>query len=300
MSIREKLRSNKSNIEESMGVRSEQTIKPVLSKAHSKDVGRRPDLNYGTISVKQIQPDPTQPRTEFDEKSINELAASFKAKGQLQAIRVRWSEDAKAWTIIAGERRWRAAQVAGLEKINCYFHEGELTESEIIQVQVIENIQRRSLLPMEEAKVFEKLLKLNNWKGKDVALSLGIHPTKVSRALALLKLPADLQTQVASGELPARTAYEISRIQDDDQRRTVASYAKNSGMTHKEVAKKIGRGRSKSGKRGSTGTRLTFQSSYEISVVVSKAEKATYAEIEVALSEALSEVQHRIENNTDI
>ena len=281
-----------------MGVRSE-ARKPILSEANSKDAGRRPDRNYGTISVGEIQPDPSQPRTEFDQDSINELAASFKVKGQLQAIRVRWSAAANAWTIIAGERRWRAAQVAGLEKIACYFHEGELTESEIVQEQVIENIQRRALLPLEEAKVYSKLMKLNSWKGKDVARALGIHPAKVSRALALLKLPTDLQSQVEKGELPARTAYEISKLRDDGQRRSAAEDAKNSGLTHKEIANRISKSRA-NGTRLSAGTRLTFQSSYEISVVVSKAAKATYAEVEVALSEALAEVRHRIENNTAI
>ncbi len=299
MSIGAKLRSNKSNIEESMGVRLENSIKPVLSKANTKDLGRRPDLNYGTISVDQIQPDPSQPRTEFEEESINELAASLKNKGQLQPIRVRWSEEANAWMIVAGERRWRAAQVAELEKVQCYFHEGELSESEIIQEQVIENIQRRSLLPMEEARSFEKLIKLNNWKGKDVASSLGIHPTKVSRSLALLRLPMDLQSQVASGELPARTAYEISRLPDDDDRRTIVKIAKTDGLTRQEIASQVSKSR-KNGSRLSKGTRLKFQSSYEICVVISKPSKATYAEVEVALSEALSEVRHRIENNTEI
>lgn len=298
MSIRTKLRSSRSNIEESMGVRSENNTKPILSKANLKDLGRRPDMNYGTISIDQVQPDLSQPRTEFDEESISELAASLKVKGQLQPIRVRWSEHAKAWTIIAGERRWRAAQLAGLEKVQCYFHDGELTESEILQEQVIENIQRRSLQPLEEARSFAKLMKLENWKGKEVASSLGLHPTKVSRSLALLKLPAELQSQVASGELPARTAYEISKIRDDEQRRTIAKNATD-GMPRKEIANQISKTR-KNGTKLSARTRLTFQTSYDISIVVSKSTKATYAEIEIALSEALSEVRHRIENNTDV
>lgn len=299
MSIRTKLKSSKANIEESMGVRATQSAKPVLA-TKAKNIGRRPAGNFGTISIDQIQPDPKQPRTEFDDAGIQELAASIKRKGQLQPIRVRWSEDLESWIIIAGERRWRATGVAGLETIACHFHDGDLSESEILEEQIIENIQRQSLQPLEEAKAFASLIAMNQWKGKDVAKALGIHPAKVSRSLALLKLPIDVQAQVASGELPARTAYEISKLPTDEQRLKVAKDVTQSGLTNVETASRVRGVRSGKPSGQSKTTRLSFKSSEDVTIIVSKASKATYEQIEVALSEALSEVQHRIENNVQI
>ena len=183
-----KLRAKKLNIEESMGVRSEPIATRQMPSANPKNIGRRPAKSFGTIPISQVQPDPTQPRTKFDENALKELADSISAKGQLQPIRVRWSESETKWIIIAGERRWRAAQSAGLETIACFFHDGELSESEILEEQIIENIQRRSLQPMEEARAIAALIEMNDWKAKQAAASLGIHPAKVSRSLALLKL----------------------------------------------------------------------------------------------------------------
>lgn len=298
MSIRTKLKSNKASIEESMGVRTAEPVKPVLA-SNPKNISRRPALNFGTIPISQIQPDPNQPRTEFADSKIEELAASIKRKGQLQPIRVRWSEPLKSWTIIAGERRWRATKLAGLETIACHFHDGDLSESEILEEQIIENIQRQSLQPLEEAKAFASLIAMNNWKGKDVAASLGIHPAKVSRSLALLKLPNEIQAQVESGDLPARTAYEISKLASQKQQRNVAEVVLSNGLTNTETANRVRARKGRPNKKSKT-TRLSFQTSQKVTVVVSKSSKATYEQIELALQEALAEVEHRIENNIQI
>jgi ParB family chromosome partitioning protein len=185
------------------------------------------------------------------------------------------------------------------KRLHVFFHEGDLSESEILEEQVIENIQRRSLQPIEEAKAFAALIEMNGWKGKDVAASLGIHPAKVSRGLALLKLPADVQAQVESGELPTRTAYEISKLPTGEQQRRIAKDAKQSGLTNLETANRVRVARGKKS-RSTYVTRLSFKTSCDVDVIVSRTGKTTYEEIEVALSEALSEVQHRIENNVQI
>ena len=299
MSIKAGVRSSSSSIEESMGVRSGSTPTVVPQKTKAKDIGRRPVRNYGSVPIEQVVPDPSQPRTEFNEDSLQELSASFANKGQLQPIRVRWSEGEGAWIIIAGERRWRAAQIAGLATIDCYFHEGELSSSEILEEQIIENLQRRALQPMEEARSFDSLIKMNNWKKKQVASALGIHPAKVSRALKLLKLPADIQVKIESGELPARTAYEISKLDDESQQRTMLSDVSKEGLTNQEARNRV---RVKRGKGASqrAGTKLTFNPSSDHIIVVSSPTTTTYEAIEAALQTTLEEVQHRIVNNVRI
>jgi ParB family chromosome partitioning protein len=271
----------------------------LAKKANAKDAGRRPGRNYGSVPIEQVIPDPSQPRTEFDEDALQELSASFASKGQLQPIRVRWLENEGKWTIIAGERRWRAAQMAGLATIDCYFHDGGLTPSEILEEQIIENLQRRSLQPLEEARAFQALIKMNMWKKKEVASALGIHPTKVSRALKLLKLPADIQSKIESGELPARTAYEISKLENETQQRAMLSTVSSERLTNQQARNRV---RVKQGKRAPqrVGTKLTFNSYSDHSVTVSSAAKTTYEAIEAALQTALEEVRHRIENNTQI
>lgn len=299
MSIKARLRPSSSSMEESMGVRS--GSEPVLlpQKPRAKDIGRRPGRNYGTVSIEQVIPDPSQPRTEFDEESLQELSASFASKGQLQPIRVRWSEGEGKWTIIAGERRWRAAQMAGLATIDCFFHEGKLSPSEVLEEQIIENLQRRALQPMEEARAFDALIKMNTWKKKQVAAALGIHPTKVSRALTLLKLPADIQAKIESGELPARTAYEISKLDDETQQRMMLSDVSSEGLTNQQARNRV---RVKKGKGTITraGTKLTFNSYADHQVIVTSPSKTTYEAIEAALQAALEDVRHRIENNIQV
>ena len=268
----------------------------LAKKANAKDAERRPGRNYGSVPIEQVIPDPSQPRTIFDKESLKELSDSFASKGQLQPIRVRWLEHEGKWTIIAGERRWRAAQIAGLATIDCFFHDGGLTPSEILEEQIIENLQRRSLQPLEEARAFQALIKMNIWKKKEVASALGIHPAKVSRALKLLKLPADIQAKIESGELPARTAYEISKLDSEAQQRAMLSAVSSEGLTNQQARNRV---QIKQGKRTPqrVGTKLTFDSYADHSVTVSSAAKTTYEAIEAALQTALEEVRHRIENN---
>ena len=115
------------NLEESMGVRDSADAGPSTAPtARARDVGRRPHLSFGTVAIDRVMPDPSQPRETFSEDALGRLAQSIRDQGQLSPIRVRWSEEQKTWMIIAGERRWRAAQRAGQARIDCYFHEDGL------------------------------------------------------------------------------------------------------------------------------------------------------------------------------
>ena len=282
-----------------MGVR-ERDLRPKLSPVpHTKDAGRRPLRNVGRVDINMVIPDPEQPRVEFSEEAIERLAQSISEKGQLSAIRVRWSDEFSKWVIIAGERRWRATKRAGLPTIDCYFHEMELSKSEVLEQQLIENCLREDLQPIEEAKAFSMLMDLNGWTGKQVAEALRVPASKVTRAMALLKLPDDIREHVEAGKISARSAYELSKLSDDETRRELAEKAASGRLTHDQAAKAVRqrKGRALAKQRG---TKLSFVTEAGWKVTVSTAKKGNYFEVEQALTEVLEEVKHRIANNAQL
>jgi len=296
-STRQILEGISGNLGESMGVRG-QDLRPRLSPVPSgKDAGRRPLRNVGQVDINAVVPDPDQPRLEFSDEELDRLAQSIRDKGQLSPIRVRWDEALGKWVIIFGERRYRASKRAGLPTIDCIFQDGEPSRSEILAQQLIENLLREDLQPIEEAKAFAQLLAMNKgWTQKDLAESLHIEPATVTRALALLKLPEDVQDKVAAGEVSARAAYQISRISDDDTRRALTDRAAAKAITHEDAARVV-RQRAGKAKPKDRGVKQTFVTEGGWRVVVSANRKGTYYEIEQALSEALEDVKTRIRNN---
>jgi ParB family chromosome partitioning protein len=203
---------------------------------------------------------------------------------------VRWSAALERWVIISGERRWRATQRAGLSEIDCYFDEGDLTPSEILEQQLIENCLREDLRPIEEAEAFASLMKLNGWTGKQVAEALRVQPSRVSRALALLKLPEEIQEQVNAGVIPARSAYEISKLPNIDAQTDLAKKAAAGELSHNQAANAV---RQRKGKQKATPrtTKQTFFADNGWKVIVTAPKKGTYFEIEEALATALEEVR---------
>ncbi len=287
------------NLDESLGVR-EIDLRPKLSPVPSaKDVGRRAIRNFGKVDINQVIPDPDQPRVEFSMDAIERLAESFRDKGQLTPIRVRWSADLEKWVIISGERRWRATRHAGLPTIDCYFHEGELAKTEILEQQLIENLLREDLSPMEEAKAFRALMEINQWNGKQVADALRVPASKVSRVLSLLDLPADIQQRVDSGDIAARTAYELSKLSSEDAQRQFAEQAAAGRLSIRDASSAV-RERAGKTKAAPRGTRQIFVAENGWKVTVTAQQKGSYDEIEHALRLALDEVQTRIRSGMQL
>lgn len=281
--------------DESVGVR-KMDLKPVLSPvASQKDAGRRPVRQFGRISIDQVIPDPDQPRQQFDSDAVERLSKSITDKGQLAPIRVRWAETSQKWVIIAGERRWRATRQAGLTTIDCHFHEGDLSHSEILEQQIIENCLREDLKPLEQARAFASLMELNGWNGKQVAEALRVQPATVTRTLALLKLPGDIQAQVESGDISSRAAYEISKLDSDEARRQMAvsviNHQLNPTETSQAVRQKKGRPRPET-----RSTKESIRTPEDWTVIVASRKKGNYHEIEQALEYALEDIRHRINN----
>ncbi len=280
------------NLDESMGVR-DTDLRPTLSPVPDpKDLGRRPLRSVGRVDVSQVVPDPDQPRAEFSDEALDRLAASIRDHGQLAPIRVRWAADLGKWVIVVGERRWRATRRAGLTTIDCVFVDGELSRGELLSQQLIENLLREDLRPIEEAKAFRELIALNGWTGKQLADALRVPPSKVSRTLALLDLPDDLQGRVEAGDLPARAAYEISKLPDDAQRRNLADVVQDRGLTVEDTRDAVRRRRGKSSRRV-RGTRESVSAPGGVRVVVSAGRLLTDAEIESALRHAAEVIRSR-------
>ena len=294
---RQTLQQLQPNLEESIGVRPIRT-KPRLSPTHSaKDVGRRPDRNFGRIEVSQVIPDPAQPRAEFDQDAIERLAKSINEKGQLAPIRVRWSTDHEKWIIVCGERRYRAVTAAGLPTVDCYFDEQPLSDGQILEQQMIENLLREDLSPMEKARGFKSLMDLNGWNQKQVAESLHLTPSTVTRSLALLELPEAIQEQVDNGKIAARSAYEISKVPDRQAQKNLATkVSKGMSLSDTEQAARKSKPSARKGKR----LEFKAENGWTIRAVPPEKECRTYADLRVAVDEALEEIDLRINNNVRV
>ncbi|WP_152054223.1 ParB/RepB/Spo0J family partition protein, partial [Tautonia marina] len=200
--------------------------------------GRRALSNVAAIRLDRITPDPKQPRKEFDPEALQHLAESIKER-QLQPINVRWDEGLEQYVIISGERRYRACQLAELETIDCMVLDGDLTESDIRRTQLIENCLREDLKPLERASAFQELMRLNSWNAKELAQSLKISASTVTQALSLLEQPEEVRQMVAEEALPARTAYEIQKLEDPKKQVALANRVVKEKLTRDQTAKAV-------------------------------------------------------------
>ena len=152
-----------------------------------------------TAAVSAIVPNPFQPRAVFDEVSIDELAASIREKGLLQPLLVR--PVANGYQLIAGERRFRAAQRAGLDRVPISVREAD--DVEALELALIENLQRENLNPIEEARAFKRLGDEFDLSQEDIAMRVGKSRSAVTNSIRLLQLPPSVIAQLESGEISA-------------------------------------------------------------------------------------------------
>ncbi len=150
------------------------------------------------LNLSQIEPNKQQPRHKFDQKELEELASSIKNQGLIQPIIVKKLQQ-DSFEIIAGERRWRAAQIAGLHEIDCIIK--DYNDKQTFEIALIENIQRENLNVIEEAKAYKKILEDKKTNNEDIAKIAGKSPSHVSNILRLLELDQKVQDLVISGEL---------------------------------------------------------------------------------------------------
>jgi ParB family chromosome partitioning protein len=283
------------NLAESIGVRTAPVRAFPLGavsgpgKASQKD-GYTRDRSAGEMLLANIVPDPEQPRKEFDQGAIERLSESIKARGLLQPLRVRWNPELGKHVILVGERRYRAARMAGLASVPCIFVETELTEAEILEEQLVENLLREDLNAIEQAQSFKRYMELVGCHAKDVAQLLKVAPSTVTRALSLLKLPEAVQEQIAEGGIPAKTGFEIAKLKDDTARKTVAEKVVKENLTAEDAARVV---RKKKGGAvpKAKGTNETFRTANGVKIVVAAPRKLSVEEMVQALLETVEQLR---------
>ena len=163
------------------------------------------------INISQLKPNPNQPRKTFVEKDLDELAISIKNQGIIQPIVVRKIDDDQ-YQIIAGERRWRASQIAGLHEVDCVIK--ILEETQILEAALIENIQREDLNVIEEANAYRGLINIKGITNEALAKIIGKSASHVSNTLRLLELDKEIQKMVMIGDLSMGHARALIGVPD--------------------------------------------------------------------------------------
>ena len=215
---------------------SEKKVK-VVEKVIEKIVEKPTEVK---LKINQVEPNREQPRKYFDEESIQELTESIRQFGVLQPLIVRNRGD--YYEIIAGERRWRAAMVAGLKEVPVIIR--EMTEQEVIEISLIENIQRENLNPIEEAAAFKRLLTEFQLTQEEVAERVSKSRTAVTNSMRLLKLDERVQQMVIDKMLTTGHARALLAVEDHDLQFQIGNRIFNERLSVREVeklVKKIGK-----------------------------------------------------------
>ena len=207
-------------------------------KADSKEESKESKDGKATetvVKITQVEPNREQPRKNFDEDALQELADSIKQFGLLQPILV---QDRKThYEIIAGERRWRAAKLAGLKEVPVIIR--DYTDQEIVEISLIENIQREDLNPIEEAQAYKRLLTEFNLKQDEVAERVSKSRTAVTNSMRLLKLCDEVQQMIIDDMLSTGHARALISIEDPEQQYTIAQKIFDEKLSVREVEKLV-------------------------------------------------------------
>lgn len=164
-----------------------------------------------TVSLNEIEPNRDQPRKDFDEEALSELAESIALHGVIQPLLVRPISDG-GYQLVAGERRWRASRMAGLTEVPVFIR--EMSDRQVAEVALIENLQREDLNPLEEAKGYAQLMKDYSLTQEQVAKSVGKSRPAVANAMRILELPDEVLEYVRAGKLSAGHARTLLPIKD--------------------------------------------------------------------------------------
>ncbi len=188
------------------------------------------------IDVARIKPNPYQPRLRFDAQALEDLKNSIREKGLIQAITVRRQNS--GFELIAGERRLRAAIEVGLEKIPAYIIIVE-TKEEMLEMALVENVQRERLNPIEQANAFDRLIVECNLTQDDVAKKIGKDRSTITNTLRLLKLPKDIQVSLENGEITVGHARALIPVQDEKMQKNLWHKILKQGISVRQLEKLV-------------------------------------------------------------
>lgn len=192
-------------------------------------------LPYREIPVNQIQPNPSQPRSRYDDETLRGLARSIVEVGLLQPVVVQETEG--GYTLISGERRWRAAQLAGLENIPAMLRHADETAS--LTQALIENLQREDLTPLEEASAYRNLIDQHGLTQQEVAHRVGKGRATVANSIRLLRLPSPILELLETAQLTAGHARALLAVSDPKYATHIAKRAVAEGWTVRQVEEAV-------------------------------------------------------------
>jgi ParB family transcriptional regulator, chromosome partitioning protein len=224
------------------------------------------------LDVTQIEPNPDQPRTKFDANSLDALAGSIGSVGLLQPLIVRPIDDGR-YELVAGERRWRAAQKAGIDRVPAVIRTSP--EDERLQAALIENMVREDLNPIEEARACASLVDDLGISKEELARRVGRSRAAISNLIRLLDLPDPALSLLERGELTEGHGRAILQVTDQDRRTRLAKQAAAEGWSVRDTERHAGAGPGR--KKAATGGRISTE------------ERAAMAEAEDALGSALGQ-----------
>ena len=183
------------------------------------------------IKISEIRSNPYQPRKIFDEEALNELASSIKEHGIVQPIIVKKS--IKGYELVAGERRTKAAKIAGLETVPAIVK--DFDDEQMMEIALIENIQRENLNPIEEAMAYDSILKSSNITQDELAKKFGKSRSYITNSLGLLRLPDDTKKYVEDNKLSMSHARALSKLEDNDQINRLANKIVNENLNFRAI-----------------------------------------------------------------
>lgn len=195
----------------------------------------KPEHPEMTLPINEIEPNPNQPRNQFDEDSLQELADSIEQYGVLQPLLVKKKDG--YYEIIAGERRWRAAKMAGVEEVPVIVR--DFDENEIVEIALIENIQREDLSPIEEAMAYQRLMKEYHLKQDQIAEKVSKSRAAITNSLRLLKLDPRVQNMLEEEMISTGHARALLAIHDEDMQYEIAVKVFDEKLSVRDIEKMV-------------------------------------------------------------
>ncbi len=183
------------------------------------------------LDLNELRPNPYQPRKKFDEEALKELAESIKEHGVFQPIIVKKS--IKGYEIVAGERRYRASKMLGLEKIPAIIK--DFTDDEMMQISLLENLQRENLTSIEEAKAYKAIIDASNLTQEELAKKVGKSRSYITNILGLLTLPNSIQNLILDNKISMGHARTLSKIEDEDKIKELANKVISDNLSVREL-----------------------------------------------------------------
>jgi ParB family chromosome partitioning protein len=206
----------------------ERELSPAIVSLLSNDRQGRPRGGVRNVDVDRISPNPEQPRLAFDEVSLEELAASIREHGVLQPILVR-PLDGGNYQLIAGERRWRASRAAGLDTIPALVE--EIDDDTAMEISIIENLQREDLSPLDEAAMYDRMVRDHGYSVRRLAQKLGKDKGYLENRLRLADAPDEIRELVSLRKDTLSHAYELLKVDDPKKRKRLAAQVARGELT---------------------------------------------------------------------